>query len=243
VENIAITPNGPKLVESVVKHTMTSAAGSLHLTERFASAVCFATTRTNCSGYPGEEHLEFPRASQRQKLKFALGREAAYLALRQIGFQSGPAVSRGRGGQPLWPESVAGSISHCYPWSVAVVAKGSRDLVVGIDLESVDRLREIDIKNLICSDDELQWVEEGDFRERLLMVFSAKEAIYKALYPLYQSYIDFKQVELFWVGEQRCFQAKFTDLKLPGFVPDSLGPVYCHCEDGFIFSCLICHLN
>jgi 4'-phosphopantetheinyl transferase EntD len=222
---------------------MTSAASSLHVTESFASAICAATTRTNCSGYPGDARLESPRASEKQKLKFALGREAACLALRQIGFHSGPAVSRGRGGQPLWPGSVAGSISHCYPWSVAVVAKGSSDLVVGIDLESVDRLREIDIRNLICSGEELQWVEEGDVRERLLMVFSAKEAIYKALYPIYQSYIDFKQVELFWAGERRCFQAKLTDLELPGLVPDSLGPVYCHCEDGLIFSCLICHLN
>jgi 4'-phosphopantetheinyl transferase EntD len=230
-----------RTLESMVKRAMTSAAGPGHLSEGFAFAVCSAD-RGNCSVHPGEEFVLSARGYEKKKLEFALGREAARLALRQIGFESGPAVLRGSGGEPLWPIGVAGSISHCYPWSVAVVGQHSNDLAVGIDLESVDRLREIDISNLICSDKELQWVQEGEIRERLLMVFSAKEAVYKAFYPIYQRYIDFKEVELSWLSDQGCFRAKFMN-PAPGFVPESFGPVCCHHEDGLIFSCLIRHLN
>ncbi len=231
-----------KVLELMVKHAITSAAGSLHLHGSFAFAVCSAADREGYSLHLGEESFLSARAYEKKKLEFALGREAAHMALREIGIEGGPAVLRGTGGEPLWPLGVAGSISHCYPWSVAVVGQHSNDLAVGIDLESVDRLREIDIRNLICSDKELQWVQAGQIRERLLMVFSAKEAVYKALFPIYQRYIDFKEVELSWLSDQGCFRAKFLT-PAPGFVPESFGPVYCHHEDGLIFSCLISHLN
>lgn len=232
----------PNVLEAMVKRGVTATAGAHHLSESFSFAVCSAAGRENCSVHPGEEFLLSARACEKKKLELALGREAARSALRQIGYESGPAALRGTGGEPLWPKGVTGSISHCYPWSVAVVvAQGTHDSAVGIDLESVDRLRDINISNLVCSEEELQWVREGDARERLLMVFSAKEAVYKALYPVYQRYIDFRQVELSWLSDQCCFQVTFSPLVWTGRVPESFDRVCCHHTNGLIFSCLICH--
>jgi 4'-phosphopantetheinyl transferase EntD len=226
----------------MIKAATTSAAAPSCLGQSFAFAICSATEKKKCPVHPGEELLLSDRVSGKKKLEFALGREAARQALRQIGYESDPAVLRGPGGEPLWPQGIVGSISHCYPWGVAVVAEASKHSAVGIDLESAERLQETDISNLVC-ENELQWVQEGRVWERLLMVFSAKEAVYKAFYPIYRRYIDFKQVELCWLSDQRRFQAKFLTSVQPEFVPERFGQVCCHQADGFTFSCLICHFN
>lgn len=160
------------------------------------------------------------RASVKRTREFASGRAAACLALKQLGFDSPPPVLAGGRREPLWPEGVVGSITHCEPWTIVVTARRSIALAIGIDLESSRRIHTDDIAALICDSTERNWVtEEGDYRERLTMVFSAKEAAFKAFYPLCKRFIDFKEIRLTWIPEQSGFRGELLTALNQGFSP------------------------
>jgi 4'-phosphopantetheinyl transferase EntD len=122
-------------------------------------------------------------------------------------------------------------------WSLAIAARSSRCFAIGIDLESLQRIKGPDISHLICRNAELDWVYGGGhFHERLAMIFSAKEALYKALYPIFRRYIDFMEVELTWSPEQGCFQAQLLTARANEFPDDRPVKVYCRRHESFFFS-------
>jgi 4'-phosphopantetheinyl transferase EntD len=143
-----------------------------------------------------------------------LGRAAARLALTELGFEDPPPILRGAGREPLWPGGIVGSITHCGPWAIAAVANNQSIQAIGIDLEEIVAVPYNEISNVVCSEVERDWVFGGrDTRLRLAMLFSAKEAIYKALYPLCQKFFDFHAAELTWFPQRSCFLGKLcTDL-------------------------------
>lgn len=157
-----------------------------------------------------EERALSACAGRRRRQRFARGRSAVHLALARLGIQKSCPILRGRSGEPLWPPGIMGSISHCDPWSVAVVANGPSPLFIGVDLENVRCVNEIDITELICSEKELTWVNaSNDFGRRLAVTFSAKEAAYKAFYRACKSYIDFKEVALSPLADEQCLRGEF----------------------------------
>src|SRR2546426_12618717 len=106
------------------------------------------------------------------------------------------------------------------------------------ELRNVEGIPGTDISDLICGEAELGWVRGGDFQERLTMIFSAKEAIYKAFYPLCRRYIDFKEVELTWFPEQYRFQGEFL-APFGSNLPQEACAVHCRSHAELVFSCLI----
>jgi len=113
----------------------------------------------------------------KRRTEFTLGRAAANLAVKQLGFESPPPVLKGERGEPLWPEGIVGSITHCGSSAIAAAAVGSVALSVRIDLENQDQIQTNDIPGLICGDAERKWaVEDGHYGNRLVMLFSAKVA-------------------------------------------------------------------
>ena len=187
-----------------------------------------------------EAKLLSPRACQRKREEFTLGRTAARLALERLGIQKSPSILRCQDGEPLWPAGVAGSITHCYPWTIAVVAKGTERFTIGIDLEDVQRIKEIDISKLICTENELDWVYVGaDFRKRLAIIFSVKEAIYKAFYPLCHRYIDFKEVTLSPLTQPDCFRADFSTALDYELSPADSCEIRYKCRNDYVFSYVV----
>jgi 4'-phosphopantetheinyl transferase EntD len=122
-----------------------------------------------------------------------------------------------------------------------VTAKCADSLAIGIDLESLERVREVDIIHLICGQPEVGWVSsDGDFHERLGMVFSAKEALYKSFYPFCRRYIDFTEVELSWFPEQSRFHAKLLSASDASSLPFQQSEISCGRHKHLIFSCSVC---
>jgi len=226
-------------LEWTVIRAMAAADSSLHLAENIGLAIVSREDGANYTLHPEEVRILSPRACGRKRVEFALGRAAAHFALKQIGFENPPPVLRGQEGEPIWPDGIAGSITHCHPWSVAVAVKCSNRLAIGVDLETVEGIQGTDISDLICGEAELNWVRGGDFQERLTMIFSAKEAIYKAFYPLCRRYIDFKEVELSWFPEQYRFQGEFLAPFGPNLPQRRVCAVHCRCHAELVFSCLI----
>ena len=158
--------------------------------------------------HPEEAILLGPSVSMDRRESFSQGRLAAAQAMRELGIENPLPVLRGKDREPLWPDGVLGSITHCGPWSVAVVAKRTPFGALGVDLEDVRRFRE-DISAQVCTDSELGWIARS--RKRLFRaarIFSAKEAVFKALYPLCHCYFEFKDVNLRWSQTARAFRAE-----------------------------------
>jgi 4'-phosphopantetheinyl transferase EntD len=85
------------------------------------------------------------------------------------------------GRAPLWPEGVMGSLSHCDEDVAAAVSCNDLYAGIGIDIEPREPL-ERDILDLFASPPELRDISGDLVRARML--FCAKEAAYKAVYPL-----------------------------------------------------------
>lgn len=121
--------------------------------------------------------------------EFAAGRLAARRAMAALGHPPGP-IPAGADRAPLWPVGLSGSISHAAGVAVAAVRVGGP---LGLDLEE-DAALEPDLWPLICDPGELAALPETDRGRAARLVFSAKEAIYKAQYPLTGRLIGFEAV-------------------------------------------------
>jgi 4'-phosphopantetheinyl transferase EntD len=160
-----------------------------------ATAIGVATS-TMCEtvALPAEERL-IEGVGRKRSMEFRAGRHAARLALHRLGVPVVP-ILRGEGGQPWWPPGVVGSITHCASRAAAVVAMRHDIARLGIDVElNVDL--DPSVAALICTGTEASWCgEQRDGVAWETVIFSAKEAVYKALYPLDGQFLEFDDLEL-----------------------------------------------
>jgi enterobactin synthetase component D len=127
---------------------------------------------------------------------WAGGRAAMREVLRRAGLPS-PAIFADDRGAPLLPGGVTGSITHKEGLAAALVAVESRARV-GIDVE-LDHARSTDISSRVLAEDEAAELAhlDRDARAReVLLRFSAKEAIYKAIDPFVRRYVAFEEVSV-----------------------------------------------
>ena len=157
--------------------------------------------------YSSEEEGLGPRAVPERRKLFALGRAAARDALTELGL-SAAAIPRDPDGAPQWPAGIVGAISHTRAMAVAVVGRRADYIGVGVDLEELDRGIREDVARLVCRPAEMDWVRGGNGSDRLIMLFSAKEAIFKALYPIERVWLGFFDAELTWDAERDLFLAR-----------------------------------
>jgi 4'-phosphopantetheinyl transferase EntD len=122
------------------------------------------------------------------------GRVAMRLALARTGIDAAPVLSDDRGA-PVLPSGLAGSISHKEAIAVALVAHET-EARLGVDVEA-DGARSLDISRKVLHPEELPELaaHAGADRDReVLLRFSAKEAVYKAIDPFVRRYVGFKEV-------------------------------------------------
>ena len=142
------------------------------------------------SSIPLPENLD--KAVDKRKVEYLAGRLCAKEALLNLGYPN-YIPSMGAKREPLWPNGVVGSISHSNGMAIAMVANSETISAIGIDLEKrIDKPSPGLIKQ-ICSPSE--W-EQRDTKhtdaESLTIIFSSKEALYKALYPRVGKFFGFQ---------------------------------------------------
>ena len=141
--------------------------------------------------YPGEEAGLGEGAVPGRRAAYQWGRALARRAMADLGAPPA-AIGRGSRRQPLWPDGLVGSITHCAGYCAAAVARASGFASVGVDAEVVQPLRD-GLLERIASQDELAPYAGHDGSERLGMaIFSAKEAVYKAWFPLAERWLGFE---------------------------------------------------
>jgi enterobactin synthetase component D / holo-[acyl-carrier protein] synthase len=159
--------------------------------------------------FPGEEDL-IARAVEGRRREFVTARRCAREALAGLGHPAAP-IRPGPRREPLWPAGVVGSITHCPGYRAAAVARRADLAGLGIDAErhgplpegvqaQVTRPEERDrLARLAVTDPGVHW-------DRLL--FSAKESVYKAWYPLTGRWLGFEEARLSFDPAASTFRAE-----------------------------------
>lgn len=138
------------------------------------------------SPYP-EEREAVAGAGERRRREFLTGRACAHAALAALGRDAGP-VAVGPDRRPVWPPGVVGSIAHAGAWAGAVVARAEDVRAVGFDLEPLEPPLTPDVERLVG----IAGDPAAPYRSKV--AFSAKECVYKALFPATGRPFDFGDV-------------------------------------------------
>ncbi|GIE26960.1 4'-phosphopantetheinyl transferase [Actinoplanes italicus] len=159
--------------------------------------------------FPGEEDLIATAVATRRR-EFVTARRCAREALSGLGFAP-VAIRPGPRREPIWPDGVAGSITHCTGYRAAAVVRTSDVASIGIDAETHAPLPPRVIPAVTAPGDvehlaELAARDPSVHWDRLL--FSAKEAVYKAWYPLTGRWLGFEEAALTVDPHARTFTAR-----------------------------------
>jgi enterobactin synthetase component D / holo-[acyl-carrier protein] synthase len=143
---------------------------------------------------PEEEPLIAKSVAKRRN-EFITVRHCARVAMGELGVPPVP-ILKGDKGQPCWPAGVVGSLTHCTGYRGAVVGRAGAVRSVGIDAEPHDVLPD-GVLGAIALDDERQEIAAlpaGLHWDRIL--FCAKEATYKAWFPLTERWLGFEDAHI-----------------------------------------------
>jgi enterobactin synthetase component D len=163
-----------------------------------ATALRYTYTSDSLLQMAARTHHPYPgrTASLDRRIDFLAGRICAEQALRRAGLTTPATIGTGPRGEPLWPPGFHGSISHGDGLAIASVAPATQLDALGIDVQAkfdADVVNEI--HKLIATPEEM---EVRDLRmtatEWLTVIFSAKESLFKALYPHVGNYFEFLDV-------------------------------------------------
>ncbi|MFP5492474.1 MAG: 4'-phosphopantetheinyl transferase [Bacteriovoracia bacterium] len=137
--------------------------------------------------------------SPARQQEFVAGRFCAVEAAKEMAVEL-TSLPRGPKREPLWPDNLVGSISHTKEFAVAWVDLKIETLSLGIDLEArISQERYQELIHQVANQRESELIHSNaDPQLAFTMMFSAKEAFFKALYPLCHKYIGFHEVE--WKG-------------------------------------------
>lgn len=126
------------------------------------------------------EMLGLTEAAAVRRDEFIAGRRCARAALLRGG-EDLVALPRNAMGLPEWPTDWLGSISHSKQLACAVAARKTDFAMLGIDLEKTTRISPAAMRKVLHPS-EAAWV--GNDQRMGSLLFSIKEAFFKAQYPV-----------------------------------------------------------
>lgn len=143
---------------------------------------------------PEEEPL-IARSVAKRRNEFSTVRLCARQALGGLGVAPVP-ILKGDKGEPCWPDGVVGSLTHCEGFRGAAVARRGDVRSIGIDAEPHDVLPKGVLEAISLPDErsELAVLPAGLHWDRIL--FCAKEATYKAWFPLTHRWLGFEDAHI-----------------------------------------------
>lgn len=141
-----------------------------------------------------QERAAVVRAVDKRRKEFTTVRACAREALAGLGHAPVPLVP-GEWGAPGWPTGVVGSMTHCEGYHAAVVAHRHDVAAIGIDAEPHEALPDGVLETIALAEDlaalDALPTSVGVAWDRVL--FSAKESVYKAWFPVARRFLDFQE--------------------------------------------------
>ncbi|QCG66290.1 4'-phosphopantetheinyl transferase family protein [Pseudomonas veronii] len=170
--------------------------GTVLLSTRFDPALLIAGDFQR-SAVPPPASIQ--RSVAKRQAEFLAGRLCARAALQQLdNLDCVPAIGEDRA--PVWPPHISGSITHSSGHAAAIVGHKAQWRGLGMDLENVLSLERAErLAGEILTADELQRMARLPREQHARLVtltFSAKESLFKALYPIVQKRFYFEHAEV-----------------------------------------------
>jgi 4'-phosphopantetheinyl transferase EntD len=149
--------------------------------------------------FPDEEQSVAGAVAERRE-EFAAGRSCAREALARLGVGPQP-IPSGSDRAPVWPYGYVGSVTHCPGYVAAAVARRRDHVAIGIDAE-IDAPLPEGVLELVSNEEERRRLPAlpalggvgSPAWDRVL--FSAKEAVFKACYQLTGRRLGFEDAYL-----------------------------------------------
>lgn len=155
------------------------------------------------------------RAVLKRQVEFLAGRVCAQQAIERLTGHKPATIPSQPDRAPGWPKGIVGSITHTTGYAAALVASATYYYGIGIDCEGILTADNLKLQRHICVPHELQdlhtahstWAPEL----LLTLIFSAKESLFKCLYPQVQTYFGFCAARLVALdSEQHTFVIELT---------------------------------
>lgn len=189
----------------------------------------FSADFYECVTFNEPEHIQ--SAVLKRRAEFFAGRFIAAKILRQLGAKS-VALPIGTHRNPIWPEGYIGSISHSNQVVMVAAALQNDIQLLGIDCEKVMQRKVAEkIFSQVASEEELACFTKLNipFETAITLIFSAKEAVFKAIYPKIEKYINFDSSKIIDVSidasarqERGRFKVRLDLLQINGSLPKYL---------------------
>lgn len=156
-----------------------------------------------CDDPPGaqlhpDENAVLRRAVASRRTEAGTARWCARQALAKLGLPPA-AIVPGLRGAPVWPAGVVGSMTHCAGYRAAALAYRRDIAAIGIDAEPHAPLPD-GVGEVVTSEAERDALAQlSDAAPRISwdkLLFSAKEATYKAWFPLTERWLGFRDASI-----------------------------------------------
>ena len=201
------------------------------LKELFPDGVgtCFSERLPESAELFATESAAIQSMVENRVCEFRHGRYCAHIAMTKLGIVPA-AIPKGPDRAPVWPSGLTGSITHTATAAAAAVAHSTNFKSIGLDIETSEPLTP-DISALVCRPAE----NPGNDGAKAKLLFSVKEAIYKCLYPIVRTYIDFLEMEVIYDPDTLAFSARSHITGCPNHLTERLEG-RCTTEFGFVIS-------
>jgi 4'-phosphopantetheinyl transferase EntD len=155
--------------------------------------------RSLSAGAPlfAEEASAVAKAVESRRQQYTAGRVLSRQAWAELGVPPLPLLNDEQR-VPRWPAGIVGCITHTQGWCAAVVARAEQVAALGVDVESATPL-DVELWERICRPEERALLAAHAQPAAGLLAkayFSAKESIYKALYPQIRVFLDFQAMHI-----------------------------------------------
>ncbi|MCS4307009.1 4'-phosphopantetheinyl transferase EntD [Rheinheimera pacifica] len=139
------------------------------------------------------------RAVPKRRCEYLAGRVLFQQLLQEHNQPAWPLLNT-PAGAPLWPPGYTGSVSHSDGTAICCLCPTGVYQATGIDIETILSTKTgTDIEQLILQPAEqhlLRQLTAVTYTELLTIAFSAKESLYKALYPQVQRFFGFEDAAI-----------------------------------------------
>lgn len=162
---------------------------------------CIDSYTVQVDDFSSEELVfgRFKEQNNKSRLnKFIGGRVAMRRALKFIGREDSPPIFKDSYGAPLLPLGVIGSISHKDDIAVGVAAIDAVGRI-GVDIERTSNKSSQLLSNRLLTQreqDSLGRIPGIPADEEVLLIFSFKESVFKAIHPYLKRSVGFREVEI-----------------------------------------------
>jgi 4'-phosphopantetheinyl transferase EntD len=165
---------------------------------------------------PSEE-AAVARAVEKRRREYTTTRHLARAALGRLGL---PPTAIGTGGnrEPLWPAGIVGSMTHCDGYRAAAVARSGAVAGLGIDAEPHAALPE-GVFDTVARPDEMGMLTALAAEYPKIhwgrLVFSAKESVYKAWFPVARRWLGFGEASVEFAPDDGTFSVRIHQSGAP----------------------------